>query len=315
MLVRSLSTNVLFHTATTCAVRVASIQDVKDNITGVDDLVELVPNALGGTLHEDELSCGGEVAVLVLLVRLTRRSRQEFCLLETLGVVLMHGVCTGGKVFDGAKVQLGLLALSLSAESLCEGLRGDGNLGGVLLQAVDVALLLDQAHGQLVALHEEGGRVGGLRLHGRAEGVESILRDDAGVVEPLPVGLDAGDRRLARLVRGGLGDVSGSVPLGLAVCETLEDLDLLCRAGVVLAAWLQILIVQCSGRIPVEVLALDLDVAHAIAGFTLALLAGSLFFAGTHGCCVRVSRGGEDCGWRTSDKKVGENRFADSHPA
>lgn len=41
-------------------------------------------------------------------------------------------------------------------------------------------------------------------------------------------------------------------------------------------------------RVPVEVLALDLDVAHAIARLALALLAAGLLLAGAHDCCVRV---------------------------
>ena len=97
----------------------------------------------------------------------------------------------------------------------------------MLLEAVDVALLLDQAHGQLVALHEEGGGVRRLRLDGGAEGVKGILRDNTGVVEPLPVGLDAGDRRGAVLIDSGLGDVSLGIALGCATCEALEELDLL----------------------------------------------------------------------------------------
>ena len=72
VLVRRLSTDVLLDTATTGAIRVTGIQDVEDNITGVDDLVQLVPDTLGGSLHEDELSCASKVAVLVLLVTVAR---------------------------------------------------------------------------------------------------------------------------------------------------------------------------------------------------------------------------------------------------
>jgi hypothetical protein len=101
----------------------------------------------------------------------------------------------------------------------------------MLLQAVNVALLLDQAHGQLVALHEIGGRIGSLSLDGGAEGLKGILGYDTGVVKPLPVGLDAGNGRYSRLVRGGFGDVSLGIALGLAVGQALEDLDLLTRTA------------------------------------------------------------------------------------
>ena len=50
VLVRRLSTDVLLDTATTGAIRVTGIQDVEDNITGVDDLVQLVPDTLALTL-------------------------------------------------------------------------------------------------------------------------------------------------------------------------------------------------------------------------------------------------------------------------
>jgi hypothetical protein len=57
------------------------------------------------------------------------------------------------------------------------------------------------------------------------------LRYYSRVVEPLPVGLDTGDRRIAVLVDSSLGDVSLGVALSLAVCEALKDLDLLRIAG------------------------------------------------------------------------------------
>ena len=75
--------------------------------------------------------------------------------------------------------------------------------------------------------------VGRLRLHGSAERLEGILGDDARIVEPLAVGLDAGNGSLPRLVGGGLGDVSLGVALRRAAGEALENLDLLGRAVVV----------------------------------------------------------------------------------
>ena len=62
------------------------------------------------------------------------------------------------------------------------------------------------------------------------------MRNHSCVVEPFAIGLDTGDGGFARLVLGGFGDVSFGVALGLAVGQTLEDLDLLCGAG-----WLSVL--------------------------------------------------------------------------
>jgi hypothetical protein len=53
------------------------------------------------------------------------------------------------------------------------------------------------------------------------------LRYHSRVVEPLPVGLYAGNGRLAVLEDGSLGDVSFGIALGFTVSETLEQLDLL----------------------------------------------------------------------------------------
>jgi hypothetical protein len=233
MLVRCFGADVLLHTSTPCAIGVAGVKDVQNNITGVDDFVQLVPDTLAGALHEDELPRLRKVAVGVVVVGLgvARRARQQLGLLEAVDVRLVHGAGAARQIFNAAEVELRALALGLGAKRVLEGLRLDGNLGGVLLQAVDVALLLDQAHGQLVALHQVRVRVRGLRLHRRAERLERILGDDTRVVEPLAVGLDTGNGSLARLVRGRLGDVSLGVARGLAVGEALEDLDLLCRSG------------------------------------------------------------------------------------
>lgn len=193
----------------------------------------------------------------------------------------MHGASPAGKIFNGAEVQLWPLALRLGPKSIFERLRLNGDLGCVLLETIDVALLLNQAHGQLVALHEVRRRVGGLGLHRRTERLEGILRDDTRVVEPLPVGLDTGNGRLARLVRGSFGDVSLGIALGLAVSKALEDLDLLCRSTFTLVFATAVCMRQSS--IPVKVLALDFDIAHAIARLPLALLSVLFLLLRTHG--------------------------------
>lgn len=138
----------------------------------------------------------------------------------------MHASCATSQILNGAEVELRPLPLGLGAKRLREGLTADGDLGSVLLEAWDLSWCLDQAHGELVALHQERSRVRRLRLYSRAEAVESILRYHSRVVEPLPVGLDTGDRRCAVLVDSSLGDVSLGIALGFAICEALEELDL-----------------------------------------------------------------------------------------
>jgi hypothetical protein len=233
MFVRRFSPNVLLHTATPSPIGIAGVQHVQNDIARIDDLVQLVPDALTRALHEDELSCLRKVAVGIEIVGLgiARVSREQMRLLQAVEVRVVHGASPASKIFNGAEVELWTLALRLGTKRVAEWLRLDSDLSSMLLQAVDVALLLDQAHGQLVALHEIRCRVGGLCLHSRAERLERVLRNDTRVVEPLPVRLDTGNGRLPRLVGGGLGDVSLSVALGLAVSQALENLDLLCRAG------------------------------------------------------------------------------------
>jgi hypothetical protein len=126
-----------------------------------------------------------------------------------------------------------------------------------------------------------------LRLYSRAEAVESILRYHSRVVEPLPVGLYAGNGRLAVLEDGSLGDVSFGIALGFTVSEALEQLDLL---GVTEQQSVYLCTIVDPGAkrvrdIPVEVCALGLDIAHAIARLSLALLAVELFLLDTHGDC------------------------------
>jgi hypothetical protein len=284
MLVWCFCADVLFHTSTPCTIRVTSVENMQNNIARVDDLVQLVPDTLARALHEDELPRLRKVAIGVVVVGLdiARGARKQLGLLEAVDVGVVHGASAARKIFNGAEVQLWPLALRLGTKSVLEGLRLDSNLCGMLLQAVDVALLLDQAHGQFVALHEVRRRVGGLRLDSRSERLEGILRDDTGVVEPLPVGLDAGDGSFARLVRGRLGDVSLGIASGLAVSEALEDLDLLCRSARTLVS-LRLPLRKPLSRIPVKVLALDFDIAHAIARLALALLADGFLLLLTHG--------------------------------
>lgn len=70
MLVRRLGPDVFLNTATSCAIRVSSVEDVQDDVGRVDDLVQLVPDTLASSLHEDELPRLRKVAVGIVVISL-----------------------------------------------------------------------------------------------------------------------------------------------------------------------------------------------------------------------------------------------------
>lgn len=192
-------------------------------------LVKLVPDALGRSLHEDELSRRSELAVrrvVRVFLFFARCTRQQLGLFEALNVVFVHAIGSTSEIFNGAEVELWSLSLRLGAERLREGLAVDSDLGRVLLQTGNLAWSLNQAHRELVALHQVCGRVRSLGFYGRSEACKGVLRDYSRVVEPFPIRLYPSDRRIAALVTGGLGDVSLGVALGLAISQALEDFDL-----------------------------------------------------------------------------------------
>jgi hypothetical protein len=190
----------------------------------------------------------------------------------------VHVVSPASQARDGVKVELWAFSLSLGPECVFEWLATHGNLCLVFLQAVHVALLLDQAHRQLVLLHEIRGGIRRLRIYGRAERVEGVLRDNTGVVEPLSVRLHTGDGRIAGLVGGGFGDLSGSIALRLSVGKTLQYLDLFGTAVEILALGfdLQLLVISHAEN------AANIYIAHAITGGALPLLPVSFFLMCTH---------------------------------
>ena len=93
------------------------------------------------------------VGGIFALLGVPRSTRQKLCLLQSLDIRVVHATGAAGQIFDGVEVELGTLALGLGPKRLGKRLRVDGNLGSMLFQAIDVALFLNQAHGQLVALH------------------------------------------------------------------------------------------------------------------------------------------------------------------
>ena len=115
-------------------------------------------------------------------------------------------------------------------KSLSDLLKGKQGRFRQMLQAVDVALLAQQAHGELVGLEEDLVRVGRLLGHGLPEGREVVLRDDPRVCEPLPVGLYSRLRDVSRLVLRGLGDLSLGIPRRPGILADVQGLDPLGRA-------------------------------------------------------------------------------------
>lgn len=70
-------------------------------------LVQLVPDTLRSTLHEDELARGCKLAVGVVIERLvvvglclSRRARQQLGLLKALHVCLVHASCATSKILN-----------------------------------------------------------------------------------------------------------------------------------------------------------------------------------------------------------------------
>lgn len=284
MLVRGFLAEVFLNTPAAGALRVAGVDNMQNDIGRVNDLVQLVPDTLRLALGENGLSSNGESALLLVgILRVARLAGEQLSALQTLEVIVVHVARPARQISNRAEVQFDTLPLGLGAKRVLEGLALDSDLGSVLLEAVDVGLVLDQAHGQLVALHQVRRGVRRLRLDCRAERLEGVLRDNTGRVEPLAVRLDAGDGRLAALVRGGLGDVAAGIALRLALLEHVQRLDLLRRAAILSACAAMNVWRQETANVPIEVLALDLDVGHAIARLALPLLAGGLLLSCTHG--------------------------------
>jgi len=234
MLVRSFFVDVFLDASATGAEGVSCVKDVDDNITGVNDLIQLVPDSLALALGEDGLTSGSQVAVCCRLCELVAIavsngvSAQQMGLLQAIEVGVVHLLSLTSKVLERADGKLGPLPLSLWAKGLGERRALDSNLGLVLLDAVlGILIVLDQGHGKLVLLEQVRVWVGLLLGNGTSEGGESILRDDTGIGKPLAVWLNAGRRLVPRLIRGGLCDVATGIALRLAVLEHVERFDLL----------------------------------------------------------------------------------------
>ena len=169
--------------------------------------------------------------------------------------------------------------MCVGSECVAELLALNLDLSSVLQKTIDPLLALvvvDQAHGQLVLLEQERVGVLALLLDGSSELGQGILTDHTSVGEPFPVRLDAGDGSLFALVAGGLGDLASSIVLGFALLPDVKLLYALAR--------------------PVEVLALDPDVAHAVfAILALSHATGGFLLSGTHGggCVMPVACGGK----------------------
>lgn len=283
MLVRRLLAEILLDTATSRSQRVASVQDVDDNVGGIQHTVQLVPDTLALTLVEDGLDRQGDVTLV--LVRTTRLAAEQLVpLLELIELVKVL-VDLASQIRNGTGANLDALPLRLGTERVSKGGRLDRHLGLVLLDTVDVVgTILDQGHGQLVALEQDRVRVRGLLCHGAPERRQALLGDDTGVTEPLAVGLDPGVGDFSALEGSGLGDLAVGVALRLAILVHVQLPHPLGRAVDIAASAIcsQISSQGRLGNLPVEIFALDLDIAHAIAGLALANLSARLFLAGSH---------------------------------
>jgi hypothetical protein len=152
----------------TCAKRVTSIENVNDNIGRVEHLVELSPNTTGRSLGIDWLT--SERNGRVVSLRSERLARHIGSRYGSSGSL--------AKLFNASKVKLGALTLSLLAEGVTEGL----SLDNVRALAVTVlALILEQAHRELVTAEKDRVRVGNLLAQCRTEVVKRSLRDDTSV--------------------------------------------------------------------------------------------------------------------------------------
>lgn len=174
-----------------------------------------------------------------------------------------EGITSGENVRDG---ELDAFPLGLGTEDVGVRRALEGHLGLVLLQAIEVGAVTDQAHGQLVGLQKDLVGIGLLLGHGVAESLETILADDTGIGEPLAVGFDSGNRGIPRLIFRRLDDLAVGIPLSLPILPHVQGLDLL--------------------RIAIEVLALDLDIVHARAGLALTDKPVTFLLAGPHGCAA-----------------------------
>lgn len=118
------------------------------------------------------------------------------------------------------------------------------------------------------------------------------MTNDSGVGEPFSVRFDSCLRNLSTLEGSSFGNLSSSVSLCLSILEHIQGLDLLRRAVEYLsqqAPWQ-----SNAPDIPIEVLALGLDIGHAIADLALTDLPRTFFLKGTHlesDCAVRCCVG------------------------
>ena len=98
------------------------------------------------------------------------------------------------------------------------------------------------------------------------------MGDNACVCEPFSIWFYACRRSVSRLVCGSFCDVSSCITLRFARLEYVEGFDFLRRANRIMSV-VYSLHATIRTFIPVEVLALDFDIAQAIASLALPLFA------------------------------------------
>eukprot|EP00760_Papus_ankaliazontas_P029821 PhM_4_TR4484/c1_g1_i1/m.73467 len=220
VLVALLLADVVLDEAAAGAHRVACVDNVHDDVAGVDDLVQLVPNACALTLLE-ELALRALVSVVLNLV-----------------AGELHVLCTGAVLFGARRgdllhaLELRVHELRALADRLLAERIGELHLVG---DAGVVLSVLEETHWELALLEHDGVGVVLLRLHLVTERLKSIRTDHAGVAEPTAVRGDASNGALDAVAGGEntAGDDLARAGIALdAGVVHLQDLDLTLGAQV-----------------------------------------------------------------------------------
>mmetsp|Transcript_31309 Transcript_31309/g.91296 ORF Transcript_31309/g.91296 Transcript_31309/m.91296 type:complete len:249 (-) Transcript_31309:242-988(-) len=167
---------------------VPSIQNEDDDIGGVHDFVELSPNPLRcafveNLLHPVRCGHGAGAAALGFLPGFEVDLELPVTLTVVVVVLLVYGL---EQALQAVVPQFHTLLLPSFAKRLLERLNGQQVHPRRLPFGV-----FEQRHRQLGAFQNDGKRVLDALRNRFPEGLHFVLRDDPGVAEPTPVGLDA----------------------------------------------------------------------------------------------------------------------------
>lgn len=117
MFMSSLLADVLFDASASGSFRISCIENMDDDVRGVDDLVEFIPDPFTLALGEDGLPGTGKF----LTICLTRIAAEQLCLVEPFQVSVMHFFSLTCQIFKSPDTHLDPLPLGLGAESITIG--------------------------------------------------------------------------------------------------------------------------------------------------------------------------------------------------